>query len=94
MSGREGALKITLYILRTMTQKDLADTLEKNELLMKSQHKYRCNLKKKFECVFEGKAKQGNPVLLNKMYTELYITKGGTGGISDEHEVRLIETAT
>uniref|UniRef100_A0A8C9W0S5 NACHT, LRR and PYD domains-containing protein 12-like n=1 Tax=Scleropages formosus TaxID=113540 RepID=A0A8C9W0S5_SCLFO len=65
-----------------------------NEFLMKYQHKYRCNLKKKFECVFEGKAKQGNPVLLNKIYTELYITKGGTGGINDEHEVRLIETAT
>ncbi|XP_029108653.1 NACHT, LRR and PYD domains-containing protein 3-like [Scleropages formosus] len=94
MCGREGALKITLYILRTMNQKDLADTLEKNELLIKSQHKYRRNLKKKFQCVFEGKAKQGSPVLLNKIYTELYITKGGTGGINDEHEVRLIETAT
>uniref|UniRef100_A0A8C9R7P6 NACHT, LRR and PYD domains-containing protein 12-like n=1 Tax=Scleropages formosus TaxID=113540 RepID=A0A8C9R7P6_SCLFO len=77
-----------------MNHKDLADTMEKNELLMNNQHKYRCNLKKKFECVFEGKAKQGNPVLLNKIYTELYITKGGTGGINDEHEVRLIETAT
>ncbi|XP_029109092.1 NACHT, LRR and PYD domains-containing protein 3-like [Scleropages formosus] len=94
MCGREGALKITLYILRTMNQMDLADTLENNELLMKCQHKYRCNLKKKFECMFEGKAKQGNAVLLNKIYTELYITKGGTGGINDEHEVRLIETAT
>uniref|UniRef100_A0A8C9VJB9 NACHT, LRR and PYD domains-containing protein 12-like n=1 Tax=Scleropages formosus TaxID=113540 RepID=A0A8C9VJB9_SCLFO len=58
------------------------------------QHKYRCNLKKKFQCVFEGKAEQGDPVLLNKIYTELYITKGGTGGINDEHEVRLIETTT
>ncbi|XP_029109067.1 NACHT, LRR and PYD domains-containing protein 3-like [Scleropages formosus] len=94
LCGREGALKITLYILGTMNQKDLADTLEKNELLMIHQHKYRCNLKKKFQCVFEGKAKQGNPVLLNKIYTELYITKGETGGINDEHEVRLIETAT
>uniref|UniRef100_A0A8C9SI77 NACHT domain-containing protein n=1 Tax=Scleropages formosus TaxID=113540 RepID=A0A8C9SI77_SCLFO len=82
MCGREGALKITLYILRTMNQKDLAATLEKGKNL------------KKFECVFEGKAKQGNPVLLSKIYTELYITKGGTGGINDEHEVRLIETAT
>uniref|UniRef100_A0A8C9SK18 B30.2/SPRY domain-containing protein n=1 Tax=Scleropages formosus TaxID=113540 RepID=A0A8C9SK18_SCLFO len=118
--GREGALKITLYILRTMNRKDLADTLEKSknflslfvdtsglfkyylyflfllsdELQMTYLQKYRSNLKKKFECVFEGKAKQGNPVLLNKIYTELYITKGGTGGINDEHEVRLIETAT
>uniref|UniRef100_A0A8C9QXI0 NACHT domain-containing protein n=1 Tax=Scleropages formosus TaxID=113540 RepID=A0A8C9QXI0_SCLFO len=83
LCGREGALKITLYILGTMNQKDLADTLEKSKFLFK-----------KFQCVFEGKAKQGNPVLLNKIYTELYITKGETGGINDEHEVRLIETAT
>ncbi|KPP56348.1 hypothetical protein Z043_126044, partial [Scleropages formosus] len=75
MCGREGVLKITLYILRTMNQKDLANTLEKNELLKKCQHKYRCNLKKNFECVLERNAKQGNPVLLNKIYTELYITK-------------------
>uniref|UniRef100_A0A8C9SB68 NACHT, LRR and PYD domains-containing protein 12-like n=1 Tax=Scleropages formosus TaxID=113540 RepID=A0A8C9SB68_SCLFO len=93
MWGREGALKITLYILRTMNQKDLADTLERKEILMKCQHKYRCKLKKKFEHVIEGKAKQGNPVLLSKIYTELYITKGGSGGINDEHEVRLTETA-
>uniref|UniRef100_A0A3Q1I379 B30.2/SPRY domain-containing protein n=1 Tax=Anabas testudineus TaxID=64144 RepID=A0A3Q1I379_ANATE len=52
------------------------------------------NLKKKFQCVFEGIAKAGNPTLLNQIYTELYITEGGTGEVNDEHEVRQIETAS
>ncbi|XP_072567648.1 NACHT, LRR and PYD domains-containing protein 3-like isoform X3 [Paramormyrops kingsleyae] len=92
--GREGALKITLYILRTMEQNDLADMLEKRHLLSQCQHIIKCNLKKKFECVFEGKAKEGQPTLLNEIYTELYITEGGAGGVNDEHEVRQIETAS
>uniref|UniRef100_A0A3B4V5U6 B30.2/SPRY domain-containing protein n=1 Tax=Seriola dumerili TaxID=41447 RepID=A0A3B4V5U6_SERDU len=49
---------------------------------------------KKFQCVFEGIAKTGNPTLLNQIYTELYITEGGTGEVNDEHEVRKIETAS
>ncbi|XP_072573892.1 uncharacterized protein [Paramormyrops kingsleyae] len=97
--GREGALKITLYILRNMKQDDLADMLEKRKLmqcqkmLMQCQHRIKCNLKKKFESVFEGKAKEGQPTLLNEIYTELFITEGGTG-VNDEHEVRQIETAS
>ncbi|XP_048865835.1 NACHT, LRR and PYD domains-containing protein 3-like isoform X2 [Brienomyrus brachyistius] len=92
--GREGALKITLYILRTMEQNDLADMLEKRHLLSQYQRTIKCNLKKKFECVFEGRAKEGQPTLLKEIYTELYITEGGAGGVSDEHEVRQIETAS
>uniref|UniRef100_A0A3B4URC3 NLR family CARD domain-containing protein 3-like n=1 Tax=Seriola dumerili TaxID=41447 RepID=A0A3B4URC3_SERDU len=51
-------------------------------------------MKKKFQCVFEGIAKAGNPTLLNQIYTELYITEGGTGEVNDQHEVRQIETAS
>ncbi|XP_064843312.1 NACHT, LRR and PYD domains-containing protein 3-like [Oncorhynchus masou masou] len=93
-SAREGALKITLHILRKMNQKELADTLEKNELAVICQREIKSNLKKKFQCVFEGIAKQGNPTLLNKIYTELYITEGGTGEVNNEHELRQIETTT
>ncbi|XP_047458423.1 NACHT, LRR and PYD domains-containing protein 3-like, partial [Mugil cephalus] len=48
----------------------------------------------KFQCVFEGIAKAGNSTLLNEIYTELYITEGGTAEVNDEHEVRQIETAS
>ncbi|XP_065325836.1 NLR family CARD domain-containing protein 3-like [Pelmatolapia mariae] len=51
-------------------------------------------LKKKFQCVFEGIAKAGNPALLNQIYTELYITEGGTAEVNNEHEVIQIETAS
>ncbi|XP_070298553.1 NACHT, LRR and PYD domains-containing protein 3-like [Salvelinus sp. IW2-2015] len=93
-SAREENLKITLHILRKMNQKELADTLEKNELTVICQRELKSNLKKKFQCVFEGIAKQGNPTLLNKIYTELYITEGGTGEVNNEHELRQIETTT
>ncbi|KAL1267316.1 hypothetical protein QQF64_032679, partial [Cirrhinus molitorella] len=36
---------------------------------------FRLNLMKKFEHLYEGTAKQGNPTLLNEIYTELYITE-------------------
>ncbi|KAK7124027.1 hypothetical protein R3I93_022208 [Phoxinus phoxinus] len=53
---------------------------------------FRSKLMKKFKCLNEGTAKQGNPTLLNEIYTELYITEGDSGEISREHEVRQIET--
>uniref|UniRef100_A0A671WDU8 B30.2/SPRY domain-containing protein n=1 Tax=Sparus aurata TaxID=8175 RepID=A0A671WDU8_SPAAU len=59
-----------------------------------NQRKLKSNLQKTFQCVFEGIAKAGNPTLLNQIYTELYITEGGTAEVNDEHEVRQIETAS
>ncbi|XP_048024747.1 NACHT, LRR and PYD domains-containing protein 3-like isoform X4 [Megalobrama amblycephala] len=55
-------------------------------------NRFRSNLRKKFECLYEGTAQQGNPTLLNEIYTELYITESESGEISNEHEVRQIET--
>nr|XP_029507114.1 NLR family CARD domain-containing protein 3-like isoform X1 [Oncorhynchus nerka]XP_029507115.1 NLR family CARD domain-containing protein 3-like isoform X1 [Oncorhynchus nerka]XP_029507116.1 NLR family CARD domain-containing protein 3-like isoform X1 [Oncorhynchus nerka]XP_029507117.1 NLR family CARD domain-containing protein 3-like isoform X1 [Oncorhynchus nerka] len=95
-SARDGALKITLHILRKMNQKELADTLENSLLgeLVACQQKLKYNLKRNFKNVFEGIAKQGNPTLLSKIYTELYITEGGSGDVNHEHEVRQIEVTS
>ncbi|XP_071028762.1 NLR family CARD domain-containing protein 3-like isoform X1 [Oncorhynchus clarkii lewisi] len=70
------------------------DTLYKDEIAVISQRELKSNLKKKFQCVFEGIAKQGNPTLLNKIYTEPYMTEGGKGEVNNEHELRQIETTT
>nr|XP_023662850.1 NACHT, LRR and PYD domains-containing protein 12-like [Paramormyrops kingsleyae] len=67
---------------------------DREQLMLQYQWRIKCTLKQKCECVFEGKAKEGQPTLLNEIYTELYITEGGTGGVNDEHEVRQIETAS
>uniref|UniRef100_A0A8C1LER7 NACHT domain-containing protein n=1 Tax=Cyprinus carpio TaxID=7962 RepID=A0A8C1LER7_CYPCA len=56
------------------------------------QSKFKSNLLKKCQCLYEGTAKQGNPTLLNEIYTELYITESESGEINNEHEVRQIET--
>ncbi|XP_041835328.1 protein NLRC3-like [Melanotaenia boesemani] len=62
--------------------------------LQKCQSELKSALKKSFECFYEGIAKAGNPTLLNQIYTELYITEGGTAEVNDEHEIRQIETAS
>ncbi|XP_065138050.1 uncharacterized protein [Paramisgurnus dabryanus] len=53
---------------------------------------FRSNLRMKFECLYEVTSNKGNPTLLNEIYTELYITESESGEISNEHEVRQIET--
>nr|XP_033501181.1 NACHT, LRR and PYD domains-containing protein 12-like isoform X1 [Epinephelus lanceolatus] len=93
-SSREAFLKITLNFLRRMKQEELADCLQSRSYSAVCQRKLKSNLQKKFQCVFEGIAKAGNPTLLNQIYTELYITEGGTAEVNDEHEVRQIETAS
>uniref|UniRef100_A0A8C2KFK4 FISNA domain-containing protein n=1 Tax=Cyprinus carpio TaxID=7962 RepID=A0A8C2KFK4_CYPCA len=53
---------------------------------------FRSNMMKKFGRLYKGTATQKNPTLLNDIYTELYITESESGEISNEHEVRQIET--
>ncbi|XP_061576594.1 uncharacterized protein LOC133442601 [Cololabis saira] len=56
--------------------------------------KLKSKLKKKSQHVSEGILKAGNKTLLEQIYTELYITEGGTGEVNEEHEVRQIEAAS
>ncbi|XP_071320671.1 NLR family CARD domain-containing protein 3-like isoform X2 [Trachinotus anak] len=93
-SSGEAFLKITLNFLMSMKQVELADCLQSRNSTAVCQRKLKSNLKKKFQCVFEGIAKAGNPTLLNQIYTELYITEGGAGEVNDEHEIKQIETAS
>ncbi|CAI5657095.1 unnamed protein product [Oreochromis niloticus] len=93
-SSREAFVKITVDFLRRMKQQELADRLQSKLPAAVCHCNLKSTLKKKFQCVFEGIAKAGNPTLLNQIYTELYITEGGTAEVNDEHEVRQIETAS
>ncbi|CAI5669638.1 unnamed protein product [Oreochromis niloticus] len=93
-SSRKAFVKITVNFLRRMKQEELADRLQSKLLAAVCHHNIKSALKKKFQCVFEGIAKAGSPTLLNQIYTELYITEGGTAEVNDEHEVRQIETAS
>ncbi|XP_068996840.1 NLR family CARD domain-containing protein 3-like [Embiotoca jacksoni] len=92
--SRESFLKITLHFLRRLKQEELADCLQSRRNAAVCQQHLKTNLRKKFQSVFEGISKAGNRTLLNEMYTELYITEGGTAEVNDEHEVRQIETTS
>ncbi|XP_071327164.1 NLR family CARD domain-containing protein 3-like isoform X2 [Trachinotus anak] len=95
-----GRLKTVDLMVDMYTTKDVMQVAKlilkkrNEEVLDKWQPKLKSNLKKKFQCLFEGIAKAGKPTLLNQIYTEFYITEGGAGGVNDEHEVRQIETAS
>ncbi|XDV31230.1 hypothetical protein PO909_033970 [Leuciscus waleckii] len=74
----------------TFRGRHMSSNLSRDSQLVQSTCK--SNLLKKFQCLYEGTAKQGNPKLLNEIYTELYITESESGEINNEHEVRQIET--
>ncbi|XP_030011447.1 NACHT, LRR and PYD domains-containing protein 12-like isoform X4 [Sphaeramia orbicularis] len=94
--SKEAFLRITLNFMRRMNEEVLAERLQSihsGTPAEACQRKLKFNLQQKFQCVFEGIAKAGNPTFLNEIYTELYITEGGATTVNDEHEVRQIEAA-
>uniref|UniRef100_A0A9J8C2W9 NACHT domain-containing protein n=1 Tax=Cyprinus carpio carpio TaxID=630221 RepID=A0A9J8C2W9_CYPCA len=86
---REEFLRIILHTLRKMNQTDLAKTLQ-TKLAPLYVKKHKSRQKDTFQRINEGISMQGYS-LLNEIYTELYITEGGSGEVNNEHEVRQIE---
>uniref|UniRef100_A0A3P8SSR2 NACHT domain-containing protein n=1 Tax=Amphiprion percula TaxID=161767 RepID=A0A3P8SSR2_AMPPE len=78
--GTTNAIKVTEKVLMKMNKIDLV-------LQFFTQHLQR-------ECGFRCVLRSGQKTFLNEIYTELYITEGGTAEVNDEHEVRLIEAAS
>ncbi|KAI4903146.1 hypothetical protein NFI96_025402 [Prochilodus magdalenae] len=64
------------------------------ELATSSHQKLKSTLKEKCQKINEGISNPGTSKLLNEIYTELYITEGGSGEVNNEHEVRQIETTS
>ncbi|XP_048050881.1 NACHT, LRR and PYD domains-containing protein 12-like isoform X2 [Megalobrama amblycephala] len=55
---------------------------------VKDQHKF--SMKNKYERLFEGNKLQENQILLNRIYTQLYIIEGERG-VNEEHEILQME---
>ncbi|XP_053197882.1 NLR family CARD domain-containing protein 3-like [Scomber japonicus] len=62
-----------------------------NNKIVGCQKKLKCTLKRRFGHLHQGTAKEAKKISLKKIYTELYITEGGSGEVNKEHEVRQIE---
>ncbi|KAM8857723.1 NACHT, LRR and PYD domains-containing protein 3-like isoform 2-T2 [Synchiropus picturatus] len=93
-SSREAFLDFIMNLLRSMKKEELADRVWSRSRAGACAGRLKRSLQKKFHSVFEGVAKAGNSAPLNQIYTELYITEGGTDQVNQEHEVRQIEAAT
>ncbi|XP_053281687.1 NACHT, LRR and PYD domains-containing protein 12 isoform X2 [Pleuronectes platessa] len=55
---------------------------------------HKLSVRKRCEHVTEGSDETGSRTLLNRIYTELYITEGQSEEVNTQHEVRQLETAS
>ncbi|XP_045922907.1 NACHT, LRR and PYD domains-containing protein 12-like isoform X1 [Micropterus dolomieu] len=55
---------------------------------------HKISLRRRCERVTEGSDETGSGTLLNRIYTELYITEGQSEEVNTQHEVRQLETAS
>ncbi|XP_059194044.1 NLR family CARD domain-containing protein 3-like [Centropristis striata] len=55
---------------------------------------HKISLRRRCERVTEGSDATGSGTLLNRIYTELYITEGQSEEVNTQHEVRQLETAS
>nr|XP_055062582.1 NACHT, LRR and PYD domains-containing protein 12-like [Misgurnus anguillicaudatus] len=99
----EGAVKITLNILKKMNQNDLAERLENKykEVAVDSKaadgyytelsNRLKTFLKQVYVRILDGNSQTGHQKYLNDIFTDLFIVENETGGAISEHEVRQIE---
>ncbi|XP_065326463.1 protein NLRC3-like isoform X2 [Pelmatolapia mariae] len=76
--------------LQTASQSSCVQNVGLQEVL--DEHKI--SLRRRCECVTEGSDETGSRTLLNRIYTELYITEGQSEEVHTQHEVRQLETAS
>uniref|UniRef100_A0AAZ1X6E7 NACHT domain-containing protein n=1 Tax=Oreochromis aureus TaxID=47969 RepID=A0AAZ1X6E7_OREAU len=76
--------------LQTASQSSCVQNVGLQEVL--DEHKI--SLRRRCERVTEGSDETGSRTLLNRIYTELYITEGQSEEVHTQHEVRQLETAS
>ncbi|XP_056880696.1 protein NLRC3-like isoform X3 [Takifugu flavidus] len=70
---------------------DLNNSVSQGDELQEVIEGHKMSLKRRCEHVTEGTHEAGSGTLLNKIYTELYITEGQSEEVDTQHEVRQLE---
>ncbi|XP_037830431.1 NLR family CARD domain-containing protein 3-like isoform X5 [Kryptolebias marmoratus] len=76
--------------LQTASQSSCVQDVGLQEVL----DEHQISLRRRCERVTEGSDETGSRTLLNRIYTELYITEGQSEEVNTQHEVRQLETAS
>ncbi|XP_043965370.1 NLR family CARD domain-containing protein 3-like [Gambusia affinis] len=76
--------------LLTANQSSCAPDVGLQEVL----EEYKISLRSRCECVTEGCDETGSRTLLNRIYTDLYITEGHGDEVNTQHEVKQLERAS
>ncbi|XP_041816894.1 protein NLRC3-like isoform X2 [Chelmon rostratus] len=69
-------------------------TVQTDSDLQEVSDEHKISLRRRCECVTEGSDEPGSGTLLNRIYTELYITEGQSEEVNTQHEVRQLETTS
>ncbi|XP_050934075.1 protein NLRC3-like isoform X5 [Lates calcarifer] len=77
--------------LQTASQ---TSTIQADSGLQEVLDEHKISLRRRCERVTEGTDGTGSRTLLNRIYTELYITEGQSEEVNTQHEVRQLETAS
>ncbi|XP_038588553.1 NACHT, LRR and PYD domains-containing protein 12-like isoform X2 [Micropterus salmoides] len=80
---------------RAGLQKDShSSSVQMSDGLQEVLDEHKISLRRRCEFVTEGSDETGSGTLLNRIYTELYITEGQSEEVNTQHEVRQLETAS
>ncbi|KAL2086695.1 hypothetical protein ACEWY4_017754 [Coilia grayii] len=103
--GIDGALKVTLKVLKKVPRNDLVSTLMQeadkrfaakyllqDDLLKEVKEKFKITLRNKYKSIIEGPG--GHNVHLDKVYTEVFITEGLSEEANHQHEVIQLQSKT
>uniref|UniRef100_A0A665SUA4 NACHT domain-containing protein n=1 Tax=Echeneis naucrates TaxID=173247 RepID=A0A665SUA4_ECHNA len=78
---------------RSRTRPGLQTSPEQNRVLQEVLDQHKISLRTRCQHVTEGTG-TGSGTLLNRIYTELYITEGQSEEVNTQHEVRQLETTS
>ncbi|XP_044199802.1 NLR family CARD domain-containing protein 3-like [Thunnus albacares] len=91
-----GAVEVTKKLLQKINRNDLLQSLSDSssgpeENIQRCQDELKSYLENSTKNLLQVTKEDGSSTPLNKLYTELYITEGGSGEVNSEHEVVELE---
>ncbi|XP_047193713.1 NACHT, LRR and PYD domains-containing protein 6-like [Scophthalmus maximus] len=78
----------------TLDKSDSGSCLSADRGLQQVLDEHKISLRTRCERVTEGSDDRGSETLLNRIFTELYITEGQSEEVNTQHEVRQLETTS